>query len=304
MSNIIIKKVALAGGSGNLGKLVLDHLLAANFDVTVLVRENSTSVLPNGVKTAKVEYDSEESLTAALQGQDALVSTTATEATFSQDNLIKAAISARVYRIIPSEFVSDTSLEANKVLPVYFPKLATQKLLEEGVKDTDGAVTYTLVMNNVFLDWGIASGFLIDAKNKSIVLHDGGETQYSATPLHTVAKGVVGVLQHPEETANRAVRIQGTVLTQKRLLELGKKALDGEGWTVSENSTSDDLQKGWEVFKSDPGNVMGWMMKLLISVAFSSQHTPKFAQVDNVLLGVPETEDEEIIRYIKEAASV
>jgi len=304
MSTIIIKKVALAGASGILGKPVLDHLLAAKFDVTVLVRENSTSAFPDGVKTIRVDYDSEESLRAAMEGQDALVSTIAAAAMSSQENLIKAAIAVRVHRIIPSDFVADYSLEANKVLPVYFPKLATKELLEKGARDTDGAVTYTLVMNNVFLDWGINFGFLIDAKNKSIVLHDGGETQFSTTPLHAVAKGVVGVLQHPEETANRAVRIQGTVITQKRLLELGKKALGDEGWTVTDSSTSEDLQKGWEVFKTDPTNAMGWAIKFLISVIFSKQHTPKFAEVDNDLLGVPEIEDEEIIGYIKKAASV
>lgn len=50
----------------------------------------------------------------------------------SQDILIKAAIAARVYRIMPSEFGSDTLLEANKKLPMYF-----QKLL--GVPDVDDA---------------------------------------------------------------------------------------------------------------------------------------------------------------------
>lgn len=98
-----ITKVALAGASGSLGKPVLEHLLSSNFTVTVLTREDSTSTFPTGVKVVKVDYSSEEGLTAALQGQDALISTLATAG--AQDILIKAAIAARVYRIIPSEFV-------------------------------------------------------------------------------------------------------------------------------------------------------------------------------------------------------
>jgi uncharacterized protein YbjT (DUF2867 family) len=297
-----ITKVALAGASGSLGRPVLEHLLTGNFTVTVLTREDSTSNFPNGVKVVKVDYASEENLTAALQGQDALISTLATEVISSQDILIKAAIAARVYRIIPSEFGSDTFLEANKKLPVYFQKLAIQKLLEDGVKDTNGEVTYTFVLNSIFLDWAIDYGFLIDAKNKKLVLYDGGETPYSTTPLHAVAKGVVGVLKNPDKTDNRAIRIHGAVLTQKRLLELGKKALGEEGWTVTESSTEDGMKEGFEIFKQEPGNVMGWALKMLQSAIFSSKHTPEFAEVDNELLGVPDVDDAEIIGYIKRAA--
>lgn len=298
-----ITRVALAGASGSLGKPVLDALIAANFTVTVLTREDSKSTFPAGAKVAKVDYNCEESLTAALQGQHALISTLATDSILSQEILIKAAIAARVSRIIPSEFGSDNLLEANKQLPLYFQKMAIEKLLEDGVKDTNGEVTYTFVMNGMFIDWGIDYGFVIDAKKKKVVLYDDGETPYSATPLHAVATGVVGVLKHPRETANCAVRIQGTVLTQKRILELGKKALGEDGWTVTERNTADGLQEGWEIFKNDPGNFMGWAVKFLESAAFSSKHTPEFAEVDNKLLGVPDTDDEEIIEYIRKAAS-
>jgi hypothetical protein len=178
-----------------------------------------------------------------------------------------------------------------------------QKLLEDGVKDTDGQVTYTFVLNSIFLDWTIDHGFLIDAKNKKVVLYDGGETRYSATPLHTVAKGVVGVLKHPQETANRVVRIHGTVLTQKRMLELGKRALGEDGWTATESSTEDGIKKGFEIFKQDPGNIMGWALKMLQGAVFSSKHSPEFAEVDNKLLGVHDVDDEEIVGYIKKAAA-
>jgi uncharacterized protein YbjT (DUF2867 family) len=272
--------------------------------VTVLTRETSTSTFPAGVHVAKVDYNSQKSLTAALQGQDALISTIATESIVSQEKLIKAAIAARVSRIISSEFDSDTLLEANKRLPVYGQKIAIQKLLEDSVKETNGQVTYTLVLNGIFLDWAINYAFMLDAKNKKIVLYDGGETPYSATPLHAVAKGVVGILKHPQETANRAVRIHGKVLTQKRVLKLGMKALGEDDWTVQKSSTADSMRQGWDIFKKDPANAIGWVYKFLESAVFSSKHTPDFAEVDNELLAVPDVDDEEVIEYIKKAASV
>lgn len=298
-----LSKVALAGASGSLGKPVLEHLLAANFTVTVLTREDSSSTFPPGVKVAKVDYTSEESLTSALQGQQALISTLSTESISTQEKLISAAIKARVSRIIPSEFGSDTALEANKPLPVYGAKFAIQKQLVDAVSQGSGDVSYTFVLNNIFLDWGLEHSFLLDARNKKITLYDGGETPFSTTPLHAVAKAVVGVLRHPDETANRAVRVHGAVLTQKRLLELGKKALGEDGWTVAEGSTADEKKRGWEVFQTNPSDVFGWAVGMLKSAIFSKEHSPAFEKVDNDLLGVPSTSDDEVVEYIKKAAS-
>jgi uncharacterized protein YbjT (DUF2867 family) len=73
------------------------------FEVTVLTRESSNHKFPPEVKIAKVDYTSPESLAAALEGQDALVSAVATLAVLSQRLLIDAAVKAGVKRIIPSE---------------------------------------------------------------------------------------------------------------------------------------------------------------------------------------------------------
>lgn len=298
-----ITKVVLAGASGSLGKPVLEHLLAANFIVTVLTREDSNSSFPQGVKVAKVDYNSEDSLASALQGQQALISTLSTDSISLQDKLISAAVKARVSRIIPSEFGSDTSLEANKDIPVFHPKIAIEKQLEDAVRQTSGVVSYTCILNNIFLDWGIDHGFLLDAKNKKFTLYDGGNTPFSTTPLHAVAKAVVGVLQHPTETANRAVRVHGRVLTQNQLLELAKKALGEQGWSVTESSTADETKRAWEVFNTNPANVMGWAIGFLKAAIFGREHSPAFGKVDNELLGIPSVGDEEILGYIRKKAA-
>ncbi|KAM0722780.1 hypothetical protein Q7P37_002222 [Cladosporium fusiforme] len=263
-----ITKVALAGASGSLGKPVLEHLIAANFEVTVLTRPDSTSTFPPGVQVAKVDYASLEALQTALAGHHALISTLSTESVATQETLIRAAIAARVSRIIPSEFGSDTAQQANRSLPLYVPKLAIQKQLEDAAAQTSNAVSYTFILNNVFLDWALDHAFLLDAKNKNITLYDGGETPFSTTPLHAVAKAVVGVLRHPADTANRAVRVHGTVLTQKRLLEIAQRVLGAEGWSVAESDTAEETKRAWEVFGRDPSDVMGWALGFLRAVLF------------------------------------
>jgi len=68
-----------------------------------LSRKSSTHKFPEEVKVVTVDYTNIQSLTKALEGQDALVSAVASLAVLSQLVLIDAAVKAGVKRIIPSE---------------------------------------------------------------------------------------------------------------------------------------------------------------------------------------------------------
>ncbi|KAK6431788.1 hypothetical protein LTR95_012048 [Oleoguttula sp. CCFEE 5521] len=295
-----ITKVALAGAAGSLGAPVLKELIAAGFTVTVLTREGSSSTFPSSVNVVTVDYDSEETLRKALKGQDALVSTITTAAIEQQFKLLDAALAEGVTRIIPSEFGSDTTQPDNRKLPVYGQKVKIQEYLEQ--KTQGSKTSYTFVINNVFIDWGIQYNFMLNAKKKEISLYDGGDVEYSATSLRSVAKGVVGVLTHPEKTKNRFVKIDGIVLTQCKLFEIAKKAVGSEGWTVTEPSTAEVEAQGYEVLSKDPGNIMGWVVPLLVKAIFSAERSPKLIDTDNDLLGVPKNTEEELVAWIKEAA--
>ncbi|OQO07091.1 hypothetical protein B0A48_07658 [Cryoendolithus antarcticus] len=296
-----ITSVAIAGAAGSLGAPVLEELLAAGFEVTVLTRKSSPSTFPSSAKVVTVDYDSVESLRKALHGQDALISTITTTAIEQQFKLLDAALAEGVIRVIPSEFGSDTTQPDNRKLPVYGDKVKIQEYLQEKTRGTK--TSYTFVINNVFIDWGIGYNFLLNSKKKEISLYDGGEVEYPATSLRSVAKGVVGVLKYPEETKNRFVKIDGIVLTQRKLLEIAKKAIGPDGWTVSEPTTSEVEAQGYEVLKNDPGNVMGWVVPLLVKAIFSAERKSKLTDTDNDLLGVPKNTEEEIATWIKEAAA-
>nr|OQO16574.1 hypothetical protein B0A51_17179 [Rachicladosporium sp. CCFEE 5018] len=296
-----ISKVALAGAAGSIGAPVLKELLAACFEVTVLTREGSSSTFPSAAKAVTVDYASVESLRKALHGQDALVSTITTTGIEQQFKLFDAALVEGVSRVIPSEFGSDTTQVDNRKLPVYGDKVKIQEYLQEKTQGTK--TSYTFVINNVFIDWGVQYNFLLNSKKKEISLYDGGDVEYSATSLRSVAKGVVGVLKHPEETKNRFVKIDGIVLTQHKLFEIAKKAIGSDGWTVSEPNTSEVEAQGYEVLKSDPENVMGWVVPLLVKAIFSAERKSKLTDTDNDLLGVPKNTEEEIATWIKEAAA-
>lgn len=297
-----LQNIAVAGASGLLGKPIIAALLSSGFTVTALTRAGSTSqpTFPSGVTVKEVDYSSPSSLESALQNQHALISALTTTSLASQYPLFTAAIKVGVKRILPSEFGSDTTAAANRDNPVYKQKIEIEAWLAEQVKGTE--TTYTSVINNCFLDWGLSFGFLANVKEKKISLWDGGETEYSVTTLAGVAKGVVGILKHPEQTRNRHVKIHDAVLTQKKLLKLAQKAVGEEGWTVDEPSTAEAEKKSWEVFKAEPSNVFGWLLGFLQRAIFCAENEPKFGDADSELLGVPRLTDDEVVAEIKKVA--
>jgi hypothetical protein len=129
--------------------------------VTVISRIGSNSSFPPSVNVLTVDYSSVASLTAAFQGQDAVVSTVGSGGLLGQSVLFDAAVAAGVKRFLPSEFGSDLSDSKTASLPVFGHKIAIRNYIEEKVK-AGAKITYTYVINGPFLDWGLEVGFLLD----------------------------------------------------------------------------------------------------------------------------------------------
>lgn len=141
--------------TGNLGPAILNQLLVAGFKVTVLTRKSSTHNLPSSITAIPVNYDSLDSLTNALHGQEAVVSTIASAAIASaaiatQLLLVEAAAKAHVRRFIPSEFSSDRQNKKARAFPIYKDKAAVQAALENAAASS--GMTYTLICTGPFLD--------------------------------------------------------------------------------------------------------------------------------------------------------
>jgi hypothetical protein len=115
---------------GNVGPVVVQHLLSANFTVSILSRDNSiNSAFPN-VKVFQTDY-SEASLAQACKGQDAIVSTMSALATMTQTKIVDAAVANHVKRFIPSDFGLNTpdmsAIEQH--LPVLYQRLKPKKMI-------------------------------------------------------------------------------------------------------------------------------------------------------------------------------
>lgn len=277
---------------------MLEELLAAKYDVTVLTRVSSNHTFPSSVKVAKVDYDSVDSLTEALRGHDACVCTITTTAISLQRNLIDAAIAAGIKRFIPSEFGSDTFNPKARQLPFYAQKVEVQEYLMKRASE-DGNLTYTFICNNVFLEWGLRADFLLNLKERKAELYDGGDQRFSATSLRTVAKAVNSVLQHLEETKNRQVYIQDVAITQRKLLELAQKLTPGEQWDIKvvETAPIEEWAYG-ELGKQDP-QVWPAILGFLKRAVFAEGYGGHFQKLDNELLGIKDMDDEQIAEILR-----
>ena len=295
-----IKTVAIAGATGNLGPAVLEAIVDAGFQVTVLARADSKRQFPSGIKVAEVDYNNKDSVTQALKGQDALVSTIGNQSSEQLAILAEAVVAAGIARYIPSEFGGDTTNPQNVKLPVYGPKIAHQNDIKEKIKGTK--TTYTFLMTGPFLDWGLNVGFLANLKKRKVELWDGGETHYSATTLPKIGEAVVAILQRPSETANKVIRVHSKVVTQRQILDIAQHALGPDDWQVSEPTTEELEAKSWAALKSDPGNTHAWVFGFLFRAIFAKEHQPEFSQVDNDLLGIKLNTDAELEAIVRHAA--
>lgn len=292
-----IRKVVVAGATGSVGRPVTRALIDAGFEVTALSRSSQADV--SGASVLKVDYNSAESLTQALRGQDALVSTLNPHKPGEFDLLFNTAIAEGVKKLVPSEFGSDTLSAESRALPVFASKVALQDHLKSKVVGT--ASTYTLILNNAFLDWGLEHDFIIDRSTKTAQLCDGGDVKFTMTPLSLVAAAVVGVLKHPDETANKAVKIHGIAASTKHLIEVYQKYSPGE-WQTTPYDTKAGVKSAYQSLQSNPGDIFAWILPMLRHVAMGKGSDNDWTKTnDNALLGIKPLTEDQFEQYVKAA---
>ncbi|KAJ5497699.1 RTA-like protein [Penicillium expansum] len=185
--------------SGNLGPTVLSELLDAGLTVTVLTRQNSNKTFDPRAQVEKVDYESLESLKAALAGNEVVVNT--------------------LGRFLPSEYGSDTTYPNAAKLQIFADKIAVQEHLKE-VSQQSG-LGYSILINGPFLDWGLKIGGV----GKAVVgiVNDLSATKNSIVFVNeaTVSqKELLALSGKHVETKS----VQTSEIEQEAFAELGKPA--------------------------------------------------------------------------------
>ncbi|KAL3420605.1 hypothetical protein PVAG01_07050 [Phlyctema vagabunda] len=287
-----IKTVAIAGAGGNVGVYAFKALFDAGFKITVLTRAKGSTTYDASVKVIEVDYSSIDSLTAALQGQDAVVSTVAATAIESQTVLINAAIAAGVKRLIPSDYGSNSTCAKIQDWPIYSTTAKIQKYLIGKSKTTD--LTYSFLASGTPLDLIFSPIGLVDFQNHKVELYDGGDNRISASTFPSVGKAISEILKYPAETKNRLLRISQTILQQNKLLAVAKELRPDISWEITEASTDDQLKEAFAAlnggYYSQPT-----IVKYIKAIIFSGDRYESVYDVtDNELLGIESVTDEQL----------
>lgn len=124
----------------------------SHFTVSVLSRKESSSTFPSHIKVHQVDSSyPEDELLAAFKGQDAVILLLPPIDIGVHKGVIDAAIKAGVKRVLPSEFGSDTSIQAViDQVPVFKGKQEVTQYLES---KEDTGLTWTAIVTGGFLDW-------------------------------------------------------------------------------------------------------------------------------------------------------
>ncbi|KAL6803522.1 hypothetical protein J3E68DRAFT_446152 [Trichoderma sp. SZMC 28012] len=251
-----IKKVAVLGGSGNLGPHVVNGLLDAGFEVTVITRLESQATFTDKVTVKRIDITSKEAVESVLQGHDALVSTISPAAVGDQKTIIDAAVAAKVRRFLPSEFGVDTRRTEEKSLGwILANKLIVTDYLAEVAKKNPW-FSWTGLAVGLFFDWGIKTQFLlgINAKDKTGTIVDSGNKPYAATHVSFIGEAVAAILKKPEETANKYLSIYSFAITQNEVLKIFEEEA-GSKFQITQLKGSDLIKAATDsVAKGDYGN--------------------------------------------------
>jgi len=297
--------VALVGATGNLGPAILEQFAKTSFTITVLTRVGSGSkvVVPSGgnVAVKEVDYDSPAALVAVLKNIEVVISTLGFQSLFeTQKKLIDASIDAGVARFIPSEFGNDSANPNVRKLPVFAEKVKTQEYLVQKVSEHP-KFSYTFVYNNSFFDWQLKIGFMVNLKEHTATLYDGGDVTYSATRLSTIGKALVAVASNLEGTKNRHLYVHDAAVTQNKLIALAK-TIDGKEWTTTTVSTADVEQNAYKLLESDSqADLLNASLGFIARACWGSGYGGDFTtKLNNDVLGIPLMSHDEIEAMIRE----
>ena len=214
-----------------------------------------------------------------------------------QPLLVEAAAKAHVKRYIPGVFRAN-SFHANvRTLPISKVQVDVQDALER--EAFSGGMTYSVICTGPILDVEIRAGTIMNLRNKTISLFDGGNHVFSTTTLPTIGKAVISVLTHPEETKNRVLYVQDTATTLQRLAAMGENAIGADGWRKIDVPVNKLLEQAFaELNTRNPGAAPKFYQAAFFGQDFASQ----FERNDNESLGLGQMSDAEVQRLVDSLA--
>jgi len=307
--------LTVLSASGNFGTPITQALVREGFDVTIITRPQSTTGHPTGIRVVRVDYKTAE-LTRAFVGHEAVVCVVGPGGITHQVDLIDAAEAAGVYRFIIDDFgwgpdfkgfpeFSDIHAHRRegwnhaKARAEANPHFTWSGLttgnpidwvsLRRRVEPSHVAHTMQQAMKRFPL-----MGFNIPAR--SALIYDAGTEEFTGTTLQGIGQAVLGVMQHPKETANRFLKVRSIRTSQNKLLAAFERKT-GQQWYIQRAESKALALSGKQKYQAGRG---GWVLELVVAQMFDVGQgrcivAPSRDESDSGLLGVKEESEDDIV---------
>ncbi|KAF2652631.1 putative oxidoreductase CipA [Lophiostoma macrostomum CBS 122681] len=312
-----IQKVAIVGAGGQVGKFIVEALLAkGTFSITAISREGSSNTPPAGVNVASIEYEDHKTIVAALRGHDALIITMSVSAPAGQqEKLIRAAAEAEVPFIVPDHYGSDlTNQQAGDDILIAAPKKKDLALVE-----SLGVSSWVAITCSFWYEYSLgAPGFYgIDIKSRRVTWFDDGQQRLHTTTWPQVGRTVAETLSlpvYPKDSAdssatlsnyaNSSVYVSSFTANQREMFDSVKrvtKTSDSDWKFNSEPAKKRFVEAKKELFST--GNRSAFP-RMLYTRFFTDDGAGLYEDkhgLDNEKLGLPK---EDIDEYTKKAVEL
>lgn len=282
--------------------------------VTALARADSKNKLPEGVKTAHIDYEDESTLVAALQGQQFLIITLSVTALDKELILIRAAAKAGVPHIMTNCYGVDPQNEAlAKDMP------PTSKAVTEACNEIEslGVSSWTALVCNLWYEYSLISGpewFGFDFKNKHMTFYDDGKTRINTTTWEQCARAIASLVSlkiFPDVKndssptvstwANKPLYISSFLLNQKEIFESWKRISGDkdEDWTLEYEPSIERRKRGLAMIEN--GDMKGFGLAMFPRVFYQNgdgEYGSKYG-LANETLGLPQEDLDERTKVAK-----
>lgn len=254
-----------------MGKHTIAELQKRNqHEIIVLTRKGSNISLSSSINIIEVDYDSIESLTSALQGQDLLMITLAVGTPPQvHQNLVSAAATAGVKYVIPNAYGFDftnpaiiADIPAGHLAQEYFSSISSH-----------GMTHFSLVCG-FWYEWSLAIPWCygIDIASRKAVFFDDGNTKMNTSTWVQCGKAIATLISLPEEELrkykDRSLYVSSFGVTQREMLDSVHRVLGtkDEDWEISFETSKEKYRKGMEDMQK--GDQTGFARGTLSSLSF------------------------------------
>ncbi|PTB34953.1 uncharacterized protein TrAFT101_006359 [Trichoderma asperellum] len=303
-----VKRVAIVGAAGQLGRHITQELLKTNrHTITALTRKGGASKFPDSVKIAFVDYDDEESIVSALKGHEFLIITLAYSAGSEIHNkIVQAAAKAKIPHIMPNIYTADVVLNNQAIGdetgmgPAFRPLLSEIERL--GLK-------WTVLVTGLWYEFSLAcppDWFGFDINKREVTIFDDGQARINTTTWAQCGRAVasfLGLKRVPgddndpsltlQQFQNKAIYVSSFLISQREMLDSVERVTGtaDADWDIRYERTAKRIQDGRAAFAA--GDSKG-LAKAYYSRIFSPDCPAVYQKkLHNGLFGLPEEDLDE-----------